>query len=80
MTFFRLLQEDIINRRRLALVAASDQGSSGGRQPDNVSSVFSLDLGSLIGRDSGKSPRYPEKYLKALDTSLQKVAMGQDPK
>jgi hypothetical protein len=44
------------------------------------SSSFSFDFGSLIGRDSAKSPRYPEKFIKILDASLQKIAMGKDPK
>ena len=41
---------------------------------------FSFDLGSLIGRDSSKSPKFPEKMLKVLDGNLQRIAMGQDPK
>lgn len=41
---------------------------------------FGFDLGSLIGRDSSKSPKYPEKMLKVLDGNLQRIAMGQDPK
>jgi hypothetical protein len=49
------------------------EGSSGGGH-------FSFDLGSLIGRDSSKSPKFPEKMLKVLDGNLQRIAMGQDAK
>jgi hypothetical protein len=34
----------------------------------------------LLGRDGAKSPRYPEKFIKIMDSSLQRIAMGQDPK
>ncbi|WVQ97784.1 hypothetical protein IAU59_004898 [Kwoniella sp. CBS 9459] len=50
------------------------------RAHDGPSSFFAFDLGSLINRDSTKSPKYPEKLLKLLDTNLQRIAMGQEPK
>ncbi|WWC67647.1 uncharacterized protein I206_101557 [Kwoniella pini CBS 10737] len=40
----------------------------------------SFDFTSLIGKDSSKSPKYPEKLIRALDGYLQKIAMGQEPK
>lgn len=43
-------------------------------------SLFAFDFGSLMGRDSSKSPKYPEKMLKVLDGTLQRVAMGQEPR
>jgi hypothetical protein len=34
-----------------------------------------------MGRDSSKSsPKYPEKLLKVIDTTLQRIAMGQEAK
>ncbi|KAK4689773.1 hypothetical protein P7C73_g321, partial [Tremellales sp. Uapishka_1] len=44
------------------------------------SSFFTLDLGSLMGRDSSKSPKYPEKLIKVMDATLQRIAMRQEPK
>ncbi|ORY22447.1 hypothetical protein BCR39DRAFT_473921 [Naematelia encephala] len=42
--------------------------------------VLSFDLSSLVGGRDSKSPKYPEKLLKVLDTTLQRIAMGQEPK
>lgn len=43
-------------------------------------SFRAFDFSSLIGRDSSKSPKYPEKMLKVMDVTLQRIAMGQEPK
>ena len=43
-------------------------------------SFRAFDLSSLMGRDSSKSPKYPERLLKVMDTTLQRIAMGQEPK
>ncbi|WVF70101.1 hypothetical protein IAT40_004889 [Kwoniella sp. CBS 6097] len=51
------------------------------RKPhDASSSFFAFDFGSLVNRESTKSPKYPEKLLKLLDSNLQRIAMGQEPK
>lgn len=50
------------------------------RSNEGSGSFFAFDLGSLMGRDSSKSPKYPEKLLKVLDMALKKIAMGQEPK
>ncbi|WVR04402.1 hypothetical protein IAU60_001404 [Kwoniella sp. DSM 27419] len=50
------------------------------RSQDGTSSFFAFDLSSLVGRDSAKSPRFPERMLKVLDGTLQRIAMGQEPK
>ncbi|KLT39881.1 hypothetical protein CC85DRAFT_288059 [Cutaneotrichosporon oleaginosum] len=76
------LHEEIERRRRIAVSAPpSELGSvTASSKSQDSSSGFSLDLGSLLGRDSARSPRYPEKFIKVLDGSLQRIAMGQDPK
>ncbi|WWC59160.1 uncharacterized protein I303_101708 [Kwoniella dejecticola CBS 10117] len=40
----------------------------------------SFDLTSFVGKDSSRSPKYPEKLFKTLDGYLQRIAMGQEPK
>ncbi|TXT13456.1 hypothetical protein VHUM_00823 [Vanrija humicola] len=81
----RCLQEAIGNSRRALAAAATPEPSAaptatGGHRPHDSVASFTLDFGSLIGRDASKSPRYPEKFIKVLDGSLQKIAMGLDPK
>ncbi|BEJ13854.1 hypothetical protein CspHIS471_0310280 [Cutaneotrichosporon sp. HIS471] len=76
------LHEEIERRRRMAVPAPPPEPgpSTVASKSQDSASVFSLDLGSLLGRDSVKSPRYPEKFIKIMDSSLQRIAMGQDPK
>lgn len=74
-----LLQEAIDKRLKQKSLLMQEAASAAQKAQDSLAS-FSLDLGSLIGRDASKSPRYPEKYIKTLDSILQKVAMGQDAK
>lgn len=74
-----LLQEAIDKRLKQKTVLIQEAASAAQKAQESLAS-FSLDLGSLIGRDASKSPRYPEKYIKTLDSTLQKVAMGQDSK
>lgn len=74
-----LLQEAIDKRLNQKVLLMQEAASAAQKAQDSLAS-FSLDLGSLIGRDASKSPRYPEKYIKTLDGILQKVAMGQDSK
>jgi len=33
-----------------------------------------------MGRDASRSPKYPEKLLKVMDGTLQRIAMGQEAK
>lgn len=74
-----LLQEAIDKRLKQKTLLMQEAASAAQKAQESLAS-FSLDLGSLIGRDASKSPRYPEKYIKTLDGILQKVAMGQDSK
>lgn len=74
-----LLQEAIDKRLKLRAQLVQE-ASIAAQKVQESTAGFSLDLGTLIGRDASKSPRYPEKYIKTLDTSLQKIAMGQDSK
>ncbi|WVN88902.1 uncharacterized protein L203_104117 [Cryptococcus depauperatus CBS 7841] len=46
----------------------------------STSSRFAFDLSSLIERDKSKTPRFPEKLIRALDGVFQRIAMGQEPK
>ncbi|WVW78775.1 hypothetical protein I302_100737 [Kwoniella bestiolae CBS 10118] len=50
------------------------------RRSHDGSFFTTFDLGSLMGKDSSKSPKYPEKLLKIFDSFLQRIAMGQEPK
>ncbi|WWD22030.1 hypothetical protein CI109_106518 [Kwoniella shandongensis] len=80
------LQASIERRSRKPNVRDVDQAgpapppSSSRRSYDGPSSFFAFDLGSIVGRDSSKSPKYPEKMLKVMDGTLQRIAMGQEPK
>lgn len=74
-----LLQEAIDKRLKQKTLMLQEAASAAQKAQESLAS-FSLDLGSLIGRDASKSPRYPEKYIKTLDGILQRVAMGLDSK
>ncbi|XAO24727.1 hypothetical protein I312_103533 [Cryptococcus bacillisporus CA1280] len=56
--------------------------SSSRRTPESSSSssFFAFDFGSLVNRDTSKSPKFPEKLLKTIDVTLQRIAMGQEAK
>jgi hypothetical protein len=41
---------------------------------------FAFDLGSLMGREGSKSPKYPKEMLKVLDDKLKRISMGQETK
>jgi hypothetical protein len=43
-------------------------------------SFRAFDLASLMGGREARSPKYPEKLLKVIDTTLQRIAMGQEVK
>jgi hypothetical protein len=44
------------------------------------SSIYSIgDMFKDVGRDGARSVKFPEKLLKALDTKMRNIAMGQDP-
>ncbi|WWC87193.1 uncharacterized protein L201_002079 [Kwoniella dendrophila CBS 6074] len=60
--------------------ATSTTQSGSSRRSHDGSFFASFDLGSLMGKDSSKSPKYPEKLLKVFDGFLQRIAMGQEPK
>jgi hypothetical protein len=76
-----LLHDSVEHRKRsIAALQAPDVPAAAATHTKDTSSPFSFDFGSLVGRDSAKSPRYPEKFIKILDVSLQKIAMGKDPK
>ncbi|WWD07979.1 hypothetical protein V865_006089 [Kwoniella europaea PYCC6329] len=75
--------------RQSQSAAAKDQETSSSlptnhatssRRSHDGSFFATFDLGSLMGKDSSKSPKYPEKLLKIFDSSLQRIAMGQEPK
>ncbi|KAL7421167.1 hypothetical protein Q5752_004052 [Cryptotrichosporon argae] len=50
------------------------------RANDGGSRFFSLDLGALANKDRDKSSKYPERLLRYLDGSLQRIALRNDPK
>lgn len=64
----------------VASSSTASSSTSNRRSQHDGDRHFGFDLGSLIGRDSSKSPKYPEKLLKVLDGNLQRIAMGQDQK
>ncbi|OWZ78089.1 cytoplasmic protein [Cryptococcus neoformans Tu401-1] len=49
-------------------------------ETSSSSSFFAFDFGSLVNRDTSKSPKFPEKLLKTVDFTLQRIAMGQEAK
>ncbi|WRT65054.1 uncharacterized protein IL334_001996 [Kwoniella shivajii] len=61
-------------------LSVADSSASSSRKSQDGSFLPSFDLGSFLGRDQTKSPKYPEKLLKVLDGILQRIAMGQEPK
>ena len=83
-SYLQQLIDQRLSKPRPVSTQTTDRPSSlasSRRSHDGPSSYFTLDLGSLVGgRDSGKSPKYPEKTLKAMDGILQRIAMGQEVK
>lgn len=70
-----------ILRTEVNHASSSTPSSTPSRRSYQDSHTFSFfDLSSLVGRDSSKSPKYPEKLLKVMDNTLQRIAMGQEAK
>nr|XP_019005449.1 uncharacterized protein I203_02304 [Kwoniella mangroviensis CBS 8507]OCF68910.1 hypothetical protein I203_02304 [Kwoniella mangroviensis CBS 8507] len=78
----------LLDRRSEAAATKEEEASpplptnhaASSRRSHDGSFLATFDLGSLMGKDSSKSPKYPEKLLKFFDSSLQRIAMGQEPK
>jgi len=67
---------------QIAASSPSTPSTTPSRKPyyDGHASFFAFDLSSLMGRDASRSPKYPEKLLKVMDGTLQRIAMGQEAK